>query len=77
MAISGELPTPDQVESLERDCAGCRKALPAKVLQSAAGFYIGTFCPECGPNDRWTGYYQSKRVANDSLESGDFVERLR
>ena len=48
------------------------KTEPAKLVfgiyQSAAGFYIGRICPECGPFDRQSGYFESREKAEEYLE---------
>ena len=49
-----------------------KKEDPAKLVfgiyQSAAGFYIGRICPECGPFDRQSGYFESRKMAEYYLE---------
>ena len=51
-------------------CMECGTALDIQVLFSAAGFYIGFFCPECGPYSRESGYYASREEADQTLNSG-------
>jgi len=45
---------------------------PAKLVfgiyQSAAGHYIGRYCPECGPFDRQSGYFETREKAEEYLE---------
>lgn len=50
----------------------CGKTLKLRVLQSAAGYYIGTFCPNCGPYSRESGYYKTKEEATKALNKSDF-----
>jgi hypothetical protein len=41
-----------------------------QVCRSAAGFYIGYFCPECGPYDRVKTippYFETEKVAQHIL----------
>jgi len=52
-------------------CSDCKDPLPLKVLQSAAGFYIGLLC-KCGPYSRESGYYSSKEEATTALATGHF-----
>lgn len=52
---------------METTCSECGTTLPAKVLQSAAGFYIGYFCPKCGPYDRLTDYHTTREQAESTL----------
>lgn len=48
----------------------CGAKLPLKVLQSNAGFYIGTFCPQCfSPYSRESHYYPSWEEAQDALKN--------
>jgi len=46
---------------------------PAKLVfgiyQSGAGFYIGRYCPECGPFDRQSGYFETREKAEKYLEN--------
>ena len=48
----------------------CGKVLKFEVLQSPAGYYIGTYCKRCGPYSRETGYYSTKDKAQKHLKSG-------
>ena len=41
--------------------------LPIKVLESAAGYYIGQFCPFCGPYDRLSKYFETEGKAQRYL----------
>jgi hypothetical protein len=47
-------------------CADCRHPLLPRVLQSAAGYYIGTMC-HCGPYERLSGYYATEAEAHAAL----------
>jgi len=47
----------------------CGTALDIQVLCSAAGYYIGFFCPECGPYSRESGYFRSREEADSALNS--------
>ena len=53
-------------------CIECGAELPIKVCVSAAGYYIGFFCPHCGPYSRESGYYRSREEAEMILGSGLF-----
>lgn len=61
-------------------CYDCGKEMPLEVLHSNAGYYIGTLCclegaPEAGhvqPNSRESGYYKTRKEAQDDLDSGAF-----
>ena len=52
-------------------CPDCGLRLNLEVLQSAAGFYIGTRC-DCGPYSRESGYFKSRDLAAHALLAGDF-----
>lgn len=40
------------------NCSDCGDPLYLQVLQSAAGFYLGSHC-KCGPYSRESGYFPS------------------
>ena len=37
-------------------CARCSTSMPLSVCKSAAGYYLGHWCENCGPYSRETGY---------------------
>lgn len=53
---------------MEIECSECRTKLPLKVCQSAAGYYLGYWCPNHGPYSRESGYYGAKEEADKALE---------
>lgn len=48
----------------------CGKRLAFRVLRSAAGYYIGTACPNHGPYSRETGYFPTEADAQRELDNG-------
>lgn len=48
-------------------CDGCGAELLLGVCRSAAGWYLGYFCGNCGPYSRETGYFTSAQEAADAL----------
>lgn len=48
-------------------CPDCGKLLLNEVLQSGAGYYIGTRCC-CGPYSRESHYYQTREAAQFDLD---------
>lgn len=50
----------------------CGHKFELEVLQSGAGYYIRTFCPNDGPYSRESDYYKSFEDAEEALKSGDF-----
>lgn len=44
-------------------CIDCDIDLPLTVCRSAAGWYVGTWCPQCGPYSRESGYFRTERAA--------------
>ena len=50
-------------------CQDCLTLLEDRVLQSAAGWYIGTACA-CGQYSRESEYYQTRAAAEADLERG-------
>ncbi len=53
-------------------CTGCNTTLNIRVLSSAAGYYIGFFCPNCGPYSRESSYYKSREEAEPYLIFGNY-----
>lgn len=47
----------------------CGALLPLEVLHSAAGFYLGYFCPGCGPYARVSHYFETQQFADEALET--------
>jgi hypothetical protein len=48
-------------------CPDCGQDVTVlRVLQSAAGYYIGTRC-DCGPYSRESGYYKTRELAAKAL----------
>jgi len=60
------------VNETQTACMECNTSLTIQVLSSAAGYYIGFFCPECGPYSRESGYFHSRGEAETVLDLGDF-----
>ena len=52
-------------------CEDCNKKLELQILQSAAGYYIGTWC-DCGPYSRESGYYRTRKDAEKALTDRGF-----
>lgn len=52
-------------------CEDCKTHVKPEVLQSAAGYYIGTWC-KCGPYSRESGYYDTKAMAQVALANNDY-----
>ncbi|MDO8971437.1 MAG: hypothetical protein Q7U74_12160 [Saprospiraceae bacterium] len=67
MALPGEC-----INETQTVCMECSTALTIQVLSSAAGYYIGFFCLECGPYSRESGYFHSRDEAETVLDLGDF-----
>lgn len=58
-----------------RDHCDCGDKLEFQVCSSAAGYYIGTQCPVCGPWSRESYYYPSYDRALSALEDDNVVWR--
>ena len=67
MTIQGETISDSNIEV----CADCQISLALQVLQSAAGYYIGTWC-DCGPYSRESGYYPTREEATEALNNNNF-----
>jgi hypothetical protein len=48
----------------------------ARVCQSAAGYYIGTFHPQEGPYDRYSEYYGTHEEAQERLVNHTWTPRM-
>ena len=54
----------------------CTKGYEVQVLSCGAGYYIGTFDPEEGPNCRISnGYFKSREEGVHALASKSFANR--
>jgi hypothetical protein len=53
-----------------------RQDLELEVLFSAAGFYIGSQCPFCGPFTRDSDYFASRSEAEVALASLNFGRKF-
>lgn len=54
----------------------CGVKLPLQVLQSAAGFYLGTIDPNEGPVSRESEeYFPSQKAAEAAMTSGEWTQR--
>lgn len=42
------------------NCADCGAVLNYDIHKSAAGYYFGSICPNCGPYARYTDYFSEK-----------------
>ena len=63
------------IQKEETTCCDCKATLKLDVFRSAAGWYIGFFCFNCGPYSRESGYYKSQREAQWDLENGEWKGR--
>ena len=53
-------------------CHECSTELAIDIQKSAAGYYVGFFCPTCGPYSRESGYYRSYEEAEAALSTGSY-----
>ena len=67
MTLPGEC-----ANEIQTVCMECGTTIDLQVLSSAAGYYIGFFCPECGPYSRESGYFRSRDEAETVLDLSDF-----
>ena len=57
----------------ERFCQ-CDFTMKPNVYLSAAGWYIGYFCNNCGPYDRISAnYYRTDKEAREAMTTGKFL----
>ena len=52
----------------ETDCDECGEHLVLDVYESGGGFYVGFWCPNCGPYSRESRYFEKRRYAEKHLE---------
>ncbi len=64
--------SPGETGHVDTECMACGNHLPVKVLKSVAGYYIGTFCPKCGPRSRESGYYPNLVAAQEALRNDTY-----
>jgi hypothetical protein len=50
-------------------CEDCGGPIPLRVCSSAAGYYVGQWCDNCGPYGRMSGYFRKREQAERELES--------
>jgi hypothetical protein len=67
MTLSGEC-----VNETTTICHECGTELNIDIQKSAAGYYVGFFCQECGPYSRESGYYRSYEEAEKALNTGAY-----
>lgn len=48
-------------------CENCKTYMKLKVCQSAAGYYVGYCCNNCGPYERTSGYFETWVEAEQEL----------
>ena len=65
MTLPGEC-----VNATRTACYECGTELTIDVCVSAAGYYLGFFCPKCGPYSRESGYFPTREAAQEALNSG-------
>ena len=46
----------------------CGETMPMQVCRSNAGYYLGYYCPGCGPHSRETAYYAKESQAQTDLD---------
>ena len=71
---------PGEMSGLDGTVCECGAELKLKVLRSAAGHYLGYFCPGCGPYSRETGYFRTRKEAAielDRVQQGEVSSKLR
>ena len=67
MTLPGEC-----VNDTETTCYECGTNLTIDVQRGAAGYYVGFFCPKCGPYSRESGYFPTFEKAKQALDSGSY-----
>lgn len=68
MALEGEI-------DVVKNCPDCGKAMPIRVCMSGAGYYIGQYCDQCGPYNRLSYYYRTRKEAQQELDANTWKHR--
>lgn len=58
-----------------KTCPTCGVTVELEVHQSAAGFYVGTYC-DCGPYSRESQYAPSREVAQAWLDNWETASEV-
>jgi hypothetical protein len=75
MALPGEVTG----GKLQTKCSECGTVLTLSVCHSGAGYYLGYWCPECGPYGRESGYMTEEQAEKELavLQAGSQSIALR
>ena len=68
MTLPGEC-----VNDTKTTCHECGTELVIDVQKSAAGYYIGFWCENCGPYSRESNYFRSYDEAEAALSADSYV----
>ena len=49
----------------------CGAPIPLKVCMSGAGYYLGSWCDNCGPYSRESGYFPTRELAEKALDTAN------
>ena len=63
------------VEDVTTACTECNEKLDIGVYQSNAGYYIGFWCPNCGPYSRESGYFKTHEQAQFAFDEDAWFHR--
>lgn len=61
------------VKDMRTVCIDCGTPLNIQVMFNDIGYFIGFYCPHCGPYSRESGYYPSWEEATVALTKGVFI----
>lgn len=57
-------------------CSDCKETPKLQVHFSPAGYYVGTYCG-CGPYSRESGYYATRKLAQEALDKGTYEDKAQ
>ncbi len=62
------MPTTNPIPTIPCCGDGCSEILTLGVQRSAAGYFLGYRCDECGPHSRLSAYTKDEAIAKAGLE---------
>jgi predicted RNA-binding Zn-ribbon protein involved in translation (DUF1610 family) len=55
------------MEKIIETCFNCKTIMEPSIERSNGKYYVGYWCPNCGPYDRISGYFATRAEAEKFL----------